>query len=456
MFDKALEIYTSLPFSDGYGFVYSQYGNMLMNKKDYAAAEKMCLKGYAISDTSEDLMEMIYACECLYDTYEGMGNYEKALHYHIQLTTLKDSLKDVDNIQEISRKDEAFRFEQLMYADSLKRIEENKVMELERAQDERQQRNVVMGGMIGGVFLLLIIGLLLRGNRMKQRNNRLLEAKNHQIELQKKEVEHQKLIIEERNKETMDSIVYARRLQDAILPSTRLLQEFFAEHFVLYQPKDIVSGDFYWLERKHGYVYVAVADCTGHGVPGALVSVVCHNALNRALFEFMLSSPADILDKVRELVIESFGSQEGRVSDGMDISLLALKEDRSTLVWSGANNPLWVQKPGEKAIMEIRPDKQPVGRYTHATPFRSHSIDLVAGTRVFLFSDGFADQFGGQKGKKFKSNNLRILLENSDDQSLDMIQRALQEAFNQWKGDMEQVDDVCIIGVRVWPYNEKR
>jgi serine phosphatase RsbU (regulator of sigma subunit) len=230
-----------------------------------------------------------------------------------------------------------------------------------------------------------------------------------------------------------------------------LWHEALPDSFVIYKPKDILSGDFYWMEKVKNTVYFAAADCTGHGVPGAMVSVVCSTALNRAVKEFNLTEPGQILDKVRDLVLETFEKSERDVKDGMDISLVSIDQpsDSSlrTIKWSGANNPLWYLHDGHPR--EITADKQPVGKIDNPQPFTTHSINLQKGDLIYVFTDGYADQFGGLKGKKLKYKAFRDTILANIHLDLKSQKKNIEHAFDQWKGPLEQVDDVCVIGVRV-------
>jgi serine phosphatase RsbU (regulator of sigma subunit) len=252
-------------------------------------------------------------------------------------------------------------------------------------------------------------------------------------------------ILEEKNTEILDSINYAKRIQSAILPSDEFVSQHFPNSFILYKPKDIVAGDFYWMEVTDEAVFIAAADCTGHGVPGAMVSVVCNNALNRSVREFGLRAPGEILDKTREIVIAEFAEGGEDVKDGMDIALLAFSNDK--LKYAGAHNPLWVIRKGE--IIETKADKQPIGKFEPILPYTTHEFDLKKEDSIYIFSDGFVDQFGGDKGKKLKSQKFRDRLIEIQDRSLADQKADLDRAFEAWKGDLEQVDDVCIIGLRV-------
>jgi serine phosphatase RsbU (regulator of sigma subunit) len=253
--------------------------------------------------------------------------------------------------------------------------------------------------------------------------------------------------LHEKNREITDSITYARRIQNAVLPTFSRIKEHFKDCFILYKPRDIVAGDFYWFEQKEDLLFIAAADCTGHGVPGAMVSVVCSNALYRSVNEFELTLPGNILDKARELVLETFAKSGEEIQDGMDISLCALNTKTGKLSWSGANNNFWYMSSGR--LCEIKAHKQPIGKTNTPTPFPTHDLPLKKGDIFYLVTDGFADQFGGEKGKKFKRSQLESLLIATNSMPLDIQKRTLNHAFENWQGNLEQVDDVTIIGVRM-------
>ncbi len=253
-------------------------------------------------------------------------------------------------------------------------------------------------------------------------------------------------VIESKNKDIHDSITYAKRIQSAILAHEDEIRTHFEESFLIYKPKDIVAGDFYFFEATDSHVFYAAADCTGHGVPGALVSVVCANALSRSVKEFNLSDPGKVLDKTRELVLETFGKGATDVKDGMDISLIVKDINKKSYSWAGANNPLWYISKGQ--FCEITPNKQPIGLSDKPVPFTTHTVPLSVGDQFFLFTDGYADQFGGPRGKKFKYKQLGDIMLSGLSQPIDMQKSMLDSAFENWKGELEQVDDVCIIGVR--------
>jgi serine phosphatase RsbU (regulator of sigma subunit) len=264
---------------------------------------------------------------------------------------------------------------------------------------------------------------------------------------QNKQLEVQKNSLEYKNKEILDSLTYAKRIQSAILPQPKLVKEFLEDSFILYKPKDIVAGDFYWLEIVEDNVLFAAADCTGHGVPGAMVSVVCNNGLNRAVREHKLIEPDQILNKTRELVIEEFEKSDEEVNDGMDISLCVLNLETFQLKWAGANNPLWILRNGE--IIEYKGDKQPIGKHYDSKPFSLIDVQLEKNDIIYIFTDGFQDQFGGAKEKKFRAAQMKELLLSLIEKSMEEQRKMIDTSFESWKGELEQVDDVCVIGVRV-------
>jgi len=251
--------------------------------------------------------------------------------------------------------------------------------------------------------------------------------------------------IEVKNKEITDSINYAKRIQDAIFPSFDFIKKNIPNSFIYYKPKDIVAGDFYWAEKIGDIFLIAAADCTGHGVPGALVSVVCCNALNRSVNEFKLTDPGLILDKTRELVIESFSKNGENINDGMDISLVSIMGNK--IKWAGANNPLWYFQDNE--LKEIKANKQSIGKTDQSKPFTTHILDLNINDSLYLFTDGLADQFGGIKGKKFKYKQIEELLISSNKLDISNQHQILNSALIKWKGNLEQVDDICVIGIRL-------
>lgn len=256
-------------------------------------------------------------------------------------------------------------------------------------------------------------------------------------------------VIKKKNTEIISSINCAKRIQDTMLPKDEEILRYLGDAFVIYMPKDIVAGDFYWIQNKHPYIFFAVGDCTGHGVPGAMISIMCQTALNRAVLEFSLIQPNKILDKTKILFLEQFNIYNNRFSDGMDISFCLLNKNNNILSWAGANNPLYIIKKDSNKLQVLNPDKQPIGQFPREKPFNLQKIQLKEGDRVYLFTDGFQDQFGGPRLKKFKPKFFRELLLKTSSLSILGQRKALIDAFNEWKGNQDQVDDVCLLCVKI-------
>ena len=676
-YTRSLEIKEDLEDKRGIAASLSNIGTIYIALGENADAMDYLTRALRISQKVGALEETSGAARSLWELYKKLGRYKEAITmYELYITTL-DSIQSEENQKEVIRQEYKYAYEKQALQDSIKAAEETKLTNAElarkNAESKRQkaeiqaQRNQQYA-LYGGVGLLLIFGGFMYNRfRVTRKQKSIIEEQKDEVELQRteaekqrdfaqkehQEAEKQRHIVEEKNTEIMDSINYAKRLQDAILPPLDQVKSNFPQSFVLFKPKDIVSGDFYWMEtisrpintvttkiqnsppklggvdaeggrggqqtimnkpelkyfrkklrsdltpaeaklwkylsksqlegrkfrRQHSignyivdfycpteklaieldgsvhndinadeydqerelilkefgvkvirfenkdvfedpdqiletiksnfgwfekeglpprpqkadtppsqggepveWIYFAAADCTGHGVPGAMVSVVCANALNKAVNELGKTDPAEILDTTRELVIATFAKAGEDVKDGMDISLVALRSRRenenesdpdshSVLQWAGANNPLWilrktsppvistgadkggvVEKSGLSEgyqLIEIKADKQPIGLYGELKPFTSHSVKLNSGDSIYIFSDGYPDQFGGKKGKKYKSGKMKRFLLSIQDKPMQEQQEILNQEFESWRGDLEQVDDICVIGVRV-------
>lgn len=298
---------------------------------------------------------------------------------------------------------------------------------------------------IYGILIIAIIFAVsyFSTQRVKAQNKRLEET----VQLRTQEIEKQKDEIAAKSEDILDSIVYAKRIQNTILPDKSLLQNSFNEHFVLYKPKDIVSGDFYWAKKVDNTIFWSAIDCTGHGVPGAFVSIVGNNGLLRSVNEFKAANPAAILNKLRDIVIESFESQDGDVKDGMDIALCSYDISTNKIQFAGANNPCVIIRNGE--VLETKADKQPIGSFTEAKPFTNHVLEVQKGDCIYLYTDGYVDQFGGVKNKKLKSRPFKNFLVDIHHLPMTEQHERLEVFFEEWRGENEQIDDVCIFGVKI-------
>ena len=307
-----------------------------------------------------------------------------------------------------------------------------------------------------GTFMraMKCINVLLKQNELKEE---VVFYKTSSITLEKMvadrthELVEQRQIIEEKQKEMIDSINYAEHIQRSFLPSNNMLKDAFKDYFVFFQPKDIVSGDFYWASKLSNDSFMFLtADSTGHGVPGALLSVLNISCIEKAIEIAKLTEPNDILNHTRDSIIQILrkdGSVEGG-KDGMDCSLISFDFQKNTLTYSVANNPVWIVRKNE--IIEFKPDNMPVGKHTNDTVlFTQHTVDLFDGDIVYTITDGFADQFGGTKEKKFMKKKLKELIIMISPKTMQEQKEDLKIIFNNWKADLEQVDDVTIIGIKI-------
>ncbi len=384
---------------------------------------------------------IVKSAELLSNIYEKQGNGKEALKMFKLHILMRDSINNQESQKATVQQQARYEYEKQKAVDDAKH---DKQIAIE--QEAKAKQKIITYATAGGLGLVVIF-LVFVFNRLQvtKKQKIVIETQKLEVEKQKTVVELAHSELEEKNQEILDSITYAKRIQNAILPPLKVVKEYLTQSFILYEPKDIVAGDFYWLEHRANIVLFAAADCTGHGVPGAMVSVVCNNALNRSVREYGLVDPAKILDKTREIVIQEFEKSDDEVKDGMDIALCSL--EGSTLKYAGANNPLWIIRNQE--IIEIKANKQPIGQYDNPLPYTTHAVELQKGDSIYIFSDGYVDQFGGKKGKKFKAQSFRTLLLSIQDKEMEEQQVIIKNTFEHWKGNLEQIDDVCVIGVKI-------
>jgi serine phosphatase RsbU (regulator of sigma subunit) len=420
--------------------------NVNLNIGNQEKAKSLALESFIIAEKLDFPMDIENASKTLSSIYKEEKNYKLALYYQDKQIQMWDIIKNAENAENTFKKGMQYEYQKESLKDSL---EFQKERELQKVKLQKKETQAY--ALYGGIGLMLIVFLVgIRSYQRKRKDNILINQQKIEVESQKKEIEMQHIALENTHTEISDSIRYAKQIQEAILPTTEILNSYLKNGFVLYKPKDVVSGDFYWAVKVEEKIIFAAADCTGHGVPGAMVSVVCHNALNRAVREFNLIEPAAILNKTREFVIETFSSKEMEVKDGMDISLCCWDENKMELQWAGANNPLYIVREDNSTELEVvQPDKQPVGPFHMPTSFQNNQIKLNKGDIFYLFTDGFQDQFGGPNGKKYKTGKFRKFLLSIAKQDIETHGELLNKEFTDWKGDYDQIDDVCIIGVKV-------
>lgn len=411
---------------------YFLYGKLLMDIEHFKEAKTYVKKSFLLAQSLNNPNQILLSANTYGELLKKEGNYKEALElFELSLKT-KDTIYSIENQKTVIQRKFQFEYNKQKAIDNAN-FENELALNL---KEKEKQKTIAFFSM--GIVLIILVFLFLLSRRLKD-----VKRKSLIIETQKIEVTSAHKILAIKNKEIIDSINYAKRIQTAILPSSKILNKYLSNYFVLYQPKDIVAGDFYWLEYKNNQLFFAVADCTGHGVPGAMVSVVCNNGLNRSVREHNIVSPEAILNKTREIVIQEFGKSVDEVKDGMDIALCTLTDNE--LCYAGANNPLWIIRKDSNMVEVYKADKQPIGVFSKANDFTKHKLVLKTGDTVYLFSDGYIDQFGGEKDKKFKSVNFKKLLLSISKLPMDEQKNELELFFNKWKGDLEQLDDVCIL-----------
>jgi serine phosphatase RsbU (regulator of sigma subunit)/tetratricopeptide (TPR) repeat protein len=371
--------------------------------------------------------------ENLSEFYEESGNNKDALMHYKAYEKIKDSLTNNNNTEKQVRLEMNYEFDKQQTADSLKIVEERKINEVKFKQ-EKTQRFALYGGL---ALVIIFAGFMFNRVKITQKQKYIIQTQKH--------------LVDEKHKEITDSINYAERIQRSLLASNELLSQNLMGHFVFFQPKDVVSGDFYWASKLSNNNFVLItADSTGHGVPGAIMSILNISCIEKAIEAEKLIEPSAILNHTRTKIIETLkkdGSVDGG-KDGMDCSLISFDFKNNNMTYAAANNPIWLIRQGN--ILEFAPDKMPVGKHDRDNVlFSQHTIDLQKGDMVYTITDGMPDQFGGPKGKKFMNKQLKEFLISISDLPMSEQKEKLSNVLKNWKGDLEQVDDITILGIRI-------
>ncbi|NOR87766.1 MAG: tetratricopeptide repeat protein [Bacteroidales bacterium] len=449
-YSRSLKILYKLDDHINIAICLNNIGDIYYAQGKYQQAIDSSQKSLAIGEKLDSKTRVKSSALSLTKSYVERDNYKQAYNYHVLYSVMKDSLfneKSAKVLQEMETKYQTEKKQQEI---------EKQDLEIEKKDAEAKTRNILLYAAIGGLLLVVLIAVqVFRGYKQKKKANALLSSKNVEIEEKNihlneanTEISSKKAEIEEKNLNIMDSIRYAKRIQQTILPREEFVETHLPKSFILYKPKDIVSGDFYWVEKIGSKIYASAVDCTGHGVPGAFVSIVGYNSLNRTVMEFKLEKPSDILIKLNDLVVDTFvRHSDSDVKDGMDMSLLSIDLDTNDIEFAGAQNPLYIVNEG--GLEEIKGNKQPIGSSLEVKVFDNHEVKTQKGDMVYLFTDGYIDQFGGPKGKKFMRKKFKELLQSIHKLDVKTQKLHLDNTIKDWMKDEEQLDDILVIGIRV-------
>ena len=404
-------------------------GEDLTKMKKFEQSNKILLdmlNNNVLFENKLDMIDGIYSN--ISTNYEGLNNPAEALRFSRLERSVADSIYRLDNLTSLAEAQTKFDSEkQTRQIEKLNSEKKINALELNR------QKTIRNAFLAGSLIFLIFSALIFRSLQLNRKSKKVIELQKEELEI--------------KNKEVTDSIHYAQRIQSALMSHAGLLKANIKEHFILFKPKDIVSGDFYWATKKDNRLYIAVCDSTGHGVPGAFMSLLNINFLNEAINEKNISQPNAIFNYVRKKLIENI-SQDG-AQDGMDgiLICITLENGITKLTYSAANNnPLLYS---ENKLIDLPTDKMPVGKGEKTEDFKLYEVENCAGSTIYLYTDGYADQFGGPKGKKFKDKNLNSLINSIALLPLGEQKEKLEFTFHSWKNSLEQVDDVCVVGIKL-------
>lgn len=434
--NRSLKISEAMKDKQAMTVDYFTIGGIYAQMKENEKAKEYLNRSLELAHETGNIVDEKNAFEQLSDLFATEKQYKDAYTMHKKFTDLKDSIFRFENAKQFAEMGTQYETEKK--DTEIKLL--NKDKEVQSVNLKRQ--TIIIWCVAAGLLIVVSLAFFVfHLYRQKNKTNIALEQTYR--------------IIEEKNKDITDSINYAKKIQTAMLPSLDTMRTFFSEISVLYKPKDIVSGDFYWFNEKKGDLFLAVADCTGHGVPGAFMSMIGNDLLTHIIIEKGIVHPDQILALLHDGVQNALkqNQEQGGSKDGMDISIVRLstKNNTTELQYAGALRPLWLLKKGENALLEYKPDKFSIGgSATYAErKFTLHTIQMNKGDSFFLSTDGYADQFGGADGKKLMTKNMKELLFQNREKDIETQKQILEKNLSDWKGNREQVDDILVIGARI-------
>ena len=451
---RALSLKNELDDQLDLPFLLRLIGDNYLKQGDINLALKYYKQSLYQAEKQNLVNELSQAYYSLSQVYKKRNNFQKAFHYYNRYSQLKDSVAN----QHINELEMQYEFEKEQ--EKLK-YEQKRQQAIQQAKLKRQ-KIITWAFVIGFLLLLLLLFVIYRSYRRKIETNRQLALQKEEIETQRDEIEAQRDMatkqrdqIAKQNQIITESIEYARRIQTAVLPQENTIKDLFHDYFIFYKPKNIVSGDFYWISHVDGKTIIAAADCTGHGVPGAFMSMLGVAFLNEIINQSKVLNPDKILNQLRENVIDALHQtiKKRGSRDGMDIALSVIDPENDMLYYSGAYNPLYIIR--DKQIHEIKADRMPIGVHAvyQGTSFSVKSFKLQENDKLYFFSDGFYDQFGGEKGYKFGRKAFKEMLTRHFEKPMAGQQLELDTTLKKWQGSWPQIDDIMVLGFH---YNNKQ
>ena len=429
---KSLRLSTEIEDKQGMASALIIISQIEFNNNDFKKAREDASQSLKLSQELDFPVNIMNAAKLMYDISLRQNKWEEALKMHLLYTSTRDSLNNEELRKVAIQKEFQYEYDK---KEAILKSEQEKERVIAAAKRKKQQLLLLF--VVSVLIAISVIALIIYRSLQQSKTARNL-------------IENQKEIIEIKNKEIIDSIYYARRIQRALLTSDNYIKNLIREYFILYKPKDIVSGDFYWVLNKNNCVYVVTADCTGHGVPGAFMSMMGINLLNDIINERNITDPAAALDFLRKEIIKNLNPEGAteEAKEGMDIVLCKFDFKNNLLEFAAANNALYLLRNG--TLKEYKGDKMPVGKYSENTnSFTKRTIELKKGDIIYTFTDGYPDQFGGPNGKKYLYKKLENKLQNINHLPMSDQKGELLNEFEKWRGGLEQIDDVTVIGIKV-------
>lgn len=454
---KAIRIAKSINDEQAMLLYMHNLSSALALEGNYTEADKISSEVLKLTPASNSEM-LLFTYRMLATTRAHLGKPKEAEEFLDKYVTLKDTLFSTANAESIAKMQTVYDTEKKNL--EIKNLEKDKTIQ---EVELKKRKSTIIGISIGLALAVILVIVVLRSYGINKRKSRIIEEQKRHAELQRDKVQMQNVIIEEKKQEILDSINYARRIQESILPPMEDVSKQFPESFILYKPKDIVAGDFYWMYEEENLeepnekenagmnynpVLIAAADCTGHGVPGAFMSLLGKENLDKSLN--VSASPGGILSELNRNIKNALqqNKKEDATRDGMDIALI--KKQGNKVWYSGANRPLWIKRKNADVIEEIKATKTAIGGFTdNDQEYTEHELDFEKGDMLYLFTDGYADQFGGENEKKLTTKRFKQILLQICDKTLTEQKQYLDNFITEWKGSAEQVDDILVMGIRV-------